>query len=436
MLLAVVVTSMIGTFLIGSISQTPLQQYVFAQQRINTSTYDRTIISTPIPQIHNFTSSGPGPVNSWILESTNGVVIIDTQRTLSEAEKALDEIKKINKPILAVIITHHHPDHIGGTEVLLNGTSNIPIYSTQLTYEIMKNDTGGLIALTKKLHGNDYADQIMLPNKIIKSNENITIDGITYSFDDIGPGESGDMTLVYLPMQKLMFTGDVVNNRMHPALVEGRTSEWIKQIEYIRQNYPETKVLYPGHGQPGPPNYLLDDQLNYINTFRSLVEKELQSLEGKGKTNITEEGKMRILSELDMLYPNYLHVASLSLPAMLDLNINAVGKEISSQSSTRDTLNNNVRLIAIFNAKKGLGDNLENILVNLLDPSRKEKGNIAYTLHRSLTNPDELMFDELWVNKEALNFHLNRPYIKLALEEIKPILNSSVQVRTYSEIPR
>ena len=68
----------------------------------------------------------------------------------------------------------------------------------------MKNDTGGLIALTKKLHGNDYADQIVLPNKIIKSNENITIDGITYSFDDIGPGESGDMTLVYLPMQKLI----------------------------------------------------------------------------------------------------------------------------------------------------------------------------------------------------------------------------------------
>ena len=89
MLLAVVVTSMIGNFLIGSISQTPLQQYVFAQQRINTSTYDRTIISTPIPQIHNFTSSGPGPVNSWILESTNGVVIVDTQRTLSEAEKPL-----------------------------------------------------------------------------------------------------------------------------------------------------------------------------------------------------------------------------------------------------------------------------------------------------------------------------------------------------------
>ena len=143
-------------------------QYVLAQENTESST--NTI------GVYNYTSSPPGPVNSWILESTNGVVIIDTQRTLSEAEKALDEIKKLNKPILGVIITHHHPDHIGGTAVLLNGTSNVPIYSTQLTYEIMKNDTGGLIALTKKLHGNDYADQIVLPNKIIRSNENITID--------------------------------------------------------------------------------------------------------------------------------------------------------------------------------------------------------------------------------------------------------------------
>ena len=156
----------------------------------------------------------------------------------------------------------------------------------------------------------------------------------------------------------------------------------------------------------------------------------------EGATNITEEGKMRITSELERLYPNYLHVASLPLPALLDLNINAVAKEISPQNSTRDALNNTVRLIATFNAKKDLGNKLENILVNLLEPSRKEKGNIAYVLHRSLTNPDELMFDELWVNKEALDFHLNQPYLRKALEEIKPILNSSVHVRTYSEISR
>lgn len=465
-LLAVVASTMLVTSVIISIDMIPQQQYVFAQEKINVSSYNKTSTNTTFPQIHNYTSSPPGPVNSWIVESANGVLIIDAQRTLSEAENALDLIKKINKPILGVIITHPHPDHIGGTAVLLNGTSNVSIYSTKLTFDTMKNDTGGLIALTKKLHGNDYPDQVVLPNRIIKSDEEIiTIDGITYNLQDIGRGEGGDMTLIYLPLQKLLFTGDVVNNRIHAALIEGHSSEWIKQIEYTKKNYSDAKVLFPGHGQSGSPITLLDEQLNYIGTFRSLVEQELQQLQPTGEVgiNITEEGKKRIKSELQRLYPNYLHVASIPLSTMLDLNIDAIAKELTKEVTSHgrtstnpqnyrytgynysqiteikkfeNTSDSHVRLIAIFNAKKDQGSKLENILVHLLEPTKKEKGNIAYVLHRSLNNSDELMFDELWLNKEALDFHLKQPYIKRALEQIKPILNSTVQVRTYSEISK
>jgi glyoxylase-like metal-dependent hydrolase (beta-lactamase superfamily II)/quinol monooxygenase YgiN len=464
-LLAVVASTMLVTSVINSIDMIPQQQYVFAQEKINVSSYNKTSTNATFPQIHNYTSSPPGPVNSWIVESANGVLIIDAQRTLSEAENALDVIKKINKPILGVIITHPHPDHIGGTAVLLNGTSNVPIYSTKLTFDIMKNDTGGLIALTKKLHGNDYPDQVVLPNRIIKSDEIITIDGITYNLQDIGRGEGGDMTLIYLPLQKLLFTGDVVNNRIHAALIEGHSSEWIKQIEYIKQNYSDAKVLFPGHGQSGSPITLLDEQLNYIGTFRSLVEQELQQLQPTGEVgiNITEEGKTRIKSELERLYPKYLHVASIPLSTMLDLNIDAIAKELTKEVASHDrtstnpqnyrytgykysqitdiekfenTSDSHVRVIAIFTAKKDQGSKLENILVNLLEPTKKEKGNIAYVLYRSLNNSDELMFDELWLNKEALDFHLKQPYIVTALEQIKPILNSTVQVGTYSEISR
>jgi glyoxylase-like metal-dependent hydrolase (beta-lactamase superfamily II) len=340
MLLAVVSASslMLVTPLINPIGQTSSQyQHVIAQQNtIVSSNNNTTTNATLFPQIHNYTSSHPGPVNSWFIETDNGVVIVDTQQMLSEAKNALDEIKRINKPILGVIITHPHPDHIGGTAVLLNGTSNVPVYSTQAVFDIIKNDTGGFIALAKQFHGEDYTDQVVLPNRIVKSGENITIDGITYEFEDIGPGEGGDMTLIYLPLQKILFTGDVVNYRMHPFLAEGRSSDWIKQIEHITENYSDAKVLFPGHGQSGSPWTLLDEQLDYINTFRSLVEQQqMQSTVEVGgeerSAHITEVGKTRIKSELQRLYPNYLHVAAIPLPVMLDLNIDAVAKEISQQ---------------------------------------------------------------------------------------------------------
>jgi quinol monooxygenase YgiN len=96
--------------------------------------------------------------------------------------------------------------------------------------------------------------------------------------------------------------------------------------------------------------------------------------------------------------------------------------------------NDSVRLIAIHLAKNGLGDKLLKILVSVIEPTRKEEGNIAYVLHRSMDNPDELMFDEIWVDKESLEAHLKQPYITSAVEQMTSILAKPVELRRYSEI--
>jgi quinol monooxygenase YgiN len=96
--------------------------------------------------------------------------------------------------------------------------------------------------------------------------------------------------------------------------------------------------------------------------------------------------------------------------------------------------NTSVRLIAIHLAKNGFGDKLQNILVSVIEPTRKEEGNIAYVLHRSMDNPDELMFDEIWVDNESLEVHLKQPYITAVVKEMTSILANPVELRKYSEI--
>ncbi|MFL6342083.1 MAG: MBL fold metallo-hydrolase [Nitrososphaeraceae archaeon] len=293
------------------------------------------------PQIHNYASAPPAPVNSWIIESKNGVVVFDTQRQFSEAKNVLKKVENIHKAILGIIFTHPHPDHVNGAAALLNGTTNVPIYATQSTFNVLKNDTGGYIALSKQLlPQNEYSKQVVLPNRIVSSGENIIIDGITYHFDDLGIGEADDMMVIYLPLQKLIFTGDIINNHMHPFFAgaispESRShiSEWIKQIEYLQQKYPDVKILFPGHGPSGVAKALLDEQLNYLNTFRSLVRQQMQLAPTVGReravANITEQGKSLIKGELQKLYPGYEPVAT--LPNMLDYNIDALAKEISQE---------------------------------------------------------------------------------------------------------
>jgi len=47
------------------------------------------------PLINNYSSFPPAPVNSWIIESKNGVVIVDTQRQFSEAKNVLKVVENI-----------------------------------------------------------------------------------------------------------------------------------------------------------------------------------------------------------------------------------------------------------------------------------------------------------------------------------------------------
>jgi quinol monooxygenase YgiN len=63
----------------------------------------------------------------------------------------------------------------------------------------------------------------------------------------------------------------------------------------------------------------------------------------------------------------------------------------------------------------------------------KEEGNIAYVLHRSMDNPDELMFDEIWVDNESLEAHLKQPYITSAVGQMSPILVKPVELRRYQK---
>lgn len=81
-----------------------------------------------------------------------------------------------------------------------------------------------------------------------------------------------------------------------------------------------------------------------------------------------------------------------------------------------------------FLAKNGLTDQLENILVNLIQPTRKEEGNIAYVLHRSIDNPDELMFDEIWIDKGSLEAHLKQPHVMSALERAASFIAKPIGV--------
>lgn len=47
-----------------------------------------------------------------------GLIIVDVTESVTAATEIFKEFRKItNKPIKAILYTHHHQDHIGGAQV-------------------------------------------------------------------------------------------------------------------------------------------------------------------------------------------------------------------------------------------------------------------------------------------------------------------------------
>lgn len=271
--------------------------------------------------IHTYTSTPETFfVNSYLIETTAGIVVVDTQFVLSQARAVKAQIDALNQPLAAVIITHPHPDHFNGTTVLLEGQQDVPVYATATTAQGIKAIEAAKRAEWKGTYGDDYPDRTQLPTHLVESGQTISVGGLSWRFEDLGPAEAANETVITVEEANALFCGDVMYHQVHSWLVEGRSSAWLEQLGTVLQRYTQIQQIYPGHGQPGT---LVDinDEIEYINTYQAVIRA---SLERSGE--ISSADKAAIKAQILQRYP-----LSWPLAGLIELNIDGVGKEIMIQ---------------------------------------------------------------------------------------------------------
>jgi glyoxylase-like metal-dependent hydrolase (beta-lactamase superfamily II) len=267
-------------------------------------------------QISVFTSSETAfLVNSSIIETQNGIIVVDAQFLVSEAQKLKQQIEQLGKPLLAVIVTHPHPDHFNGVGILCENLET-PIYATQSTLDDIKTIEAGKRAFWKQTYGDDYPDSTTLPNQIVRSKEELVIDGVNLVIDDLGAGESSDIMVIYLPSTKALIASDLLYHKVHPWLAEGRSTAWVEQIEYVKNTYSAAEIVYAGHGSEGNLD-ALDGQREYIQFFYQLVRDRITS-DGA----LVDDAKAHIKETMQTRYPNY------PLEFLIEMNIDGIVNEL------------------------------------------------------------------------------------------------------------
>jgi glyoxylase-like metal-dependent hydrolase (beta-lactamase superfamily II) len=183
-----------------------------------------------------------------------------------------------------------------------------------------------LSAPAGQLHGDDYPATMTVPDHVLEPNPPVTIGGLRLATAEFGPGETHTATVFYEPSSRALFAGDIVANRMTPALLEEHSCGWLSHLDQLRKRFPHARTVYPGHGAPGAPS-LIGKQERYLRDFRAFVAP-VAAPSSAGGVTVTPEELATVKAKVEARYPNYPNVAS--LPNLMDVNITAVAHEIAT----------------------------------------------------------------------------------------------------------
>ena len=217
-----------------------------------------------------------GNANAGFILTEQGVIVVDSQMNEELAQQMLTEIRRLTpQPVLYVVNTHHHGDHTFANHIYLPTQG---IIAHENAFRFLQEHGEEHLRQFAQLYGKEQSKgiKVTLPTLTLQDHLTLTYKKRKIEILYLGKGHTEDDLVVYLPEDKILFSGDLVYVGRLPWLGDGNTKSWLRTIEKLKTL--EFESVVPGHGKVGNRKDLLRFE-RYLTDLRvAVITSMLQGL--------------------------------------------------------------------------------------------------------------------------------------------------------------
>jgi glyoxylase-like metal-dependent hydrolase (beta-lactamase superfamily II) len=209
---------------------------------------EKTVSFTKLSE-HAYAYTAEGDPNSGIVIGDDAVMVIDTQATPAMAQDVIRRIREVSdKPIKYVVLSHYHAVRVLGAAAYRPEHIIASQDTRDLIVERGEQDKASEIGRFPRLFQNveSVPPGMTWPTMTFTGKMTLWLGKLEVQLIQLGRGHTKGDTVVWLPQDKVLFSGDLVEFDATPYAGDAYFQDWPKTLDNIAALKPEK--LVPGRG--------------------------------------------------------------------------------------------------------------------------------------------------------------------------------------------
>ncbi|MBL8987307.1 MAG: MBL fold metallo-hydrolase [Gemmatimonadetes bacterium] len=209
---------------------------------------DKTISFTELAPGRAYAYTAQGDPNTGIVVGDDGVMVIDTQATPLMAADVIARVRQVtDKPIRYVVLTHYHAVRVLGASAYRAEQIIASAPTLALIEERGRQDMDSEIGRFPRLfRGVDSVPGLTWPTLIFERSLTVRMGSLEVRISHAGRGHTQGDTIVWLPAERVLFSGDLVEYGATPYCGDAHFKDWPTTLDSLAALGAER--LVPGRG--------------------------------------------------------------------------------------------------------------------------------------------------------------------------------------------